>query len=104
MIGSLLRIRYEVLQELEDTAIFRAYRVKDRVGGREAKVRLFKPPFEKEEAFLTRVREVISEASAFPHPNLEKMQELDDHEGTPFLVSELAPGQQLSEVVRCCKA
>jgi len=100
VIGSLLRIRYEVLQELEESAIFKAYRVRDRVGGREVKVRLIQPPFGQEPAFLERIQEVISESHAAPHPNLEKLLELDEHEGTPFIVSELPMGAVLADRVR----
>ncbi|MBS1706684.1 MAG: PASTA domain-containing protein [Armatimonadetes bacterium] len=99
MIGSLLRIRYEVVQELEDSSIFKAFRVRDRVGGREVKVRMVKAPFGQEKEFTDRLAEVIGEGQRFQHPNLERLLELDDHEGTPFLVSELPPGTQLKEKV-----
>ncbi|MBL8086718.1 MAG: PASTA domain-containing protein [Chthonomonas sp.] len=100
MIGTLLRIRYEVIQELEEGPIFHAYRVRDRVAGREVKVRMIQPPFSEEPAFLDRVREVISISSALQHGSLERLMELDEHEGQPFIVSELPPGTQLQSKVR----
>ena len=99
LIGSLLRIRYEVVQELEEGPIFHAYRVKDRVGGREVKVRLIQPPFGQEAPFLERVQEVISESSAANHPGMERLLELDEHEGTPFVISELPSGASLKEKI-----
>lgn len=100
MIGTLLRIRYEVLQELEEGPIFKAYRVRDRVGGRELKCRIIQPPFSGEASFLDAMRNVISETRAYEHPGLEKLLEIDEHEGAPFLVSELSPGAQLQDKIR----
>lgn len=100
MIGTLLRIRYEILQELEEGPIFKALRVRDRVGGRELKCRMIQPPFSGEASFLEALRNVISDTRAYEHPGLEKLLELDEHEGTPFLVSELSTGAQLQDKIR----
>ncbi len=100
MIGSLLRIRYEVVQELDEGPIFVSYRVRDRVGGREVKARIINPPFSSEAGFLDRVRDVIAESNADADPNRERLLELDDHEGTPFLLSELPSGIVLQDKIK----
>lgn len=100
MIGSLLRIRYEVVQELDEGPIFVSYRVRDRVGGREVKARIINPPFSTESTFLDRIREVIAESNADSDPNRERLLELDEHEGTPFLLSELPSGIPLQDKIK----
>lgn len=100
MIGSLLRIRYEVLEELDDGPLFAAYRGRDRVAGREVTIRVLQEPFAHERAFLSRLAEVVAKVSSVQHPALERVLELDDHEGTAFLVCEGSPGQRLDERIK----
>jgi serine/threonine-protein kinase len=61
---------------------------------------MIQPPFSGEASFLEALRNVISDTRAYEHPGLEKLLELDEHEGTPFLVSELSTGAQLQDKIR----
>ena len=97
MIGTMLRIRYELLQQLDDSPIFQTYRAKDRVVGREVIVRILQQPFSSEQSFLAAVRKVVERSASIPHPNIERMLEMDEHEGLPFIVCENSIGQPLSE-------
>lgn len=97
MIGTLLRIRYEVEELLGDTSIFTAYKAKDRVQGREVTVRVLKSPYAQEPEFIEALKRVIQKyANAFGN-GIESLIDVDDHEGQPFLVSEYSGGQTLSD-------
>lgn len=100
MIGTIFRIRYELVEQIDDGPLFTAYKARDRVAGREVCVRVLKQPFADEPAFVDKLREVVKRSSLIQHPGLERMMDLDDHEGTPFLVSELPAGLPLEERIR----
>lgn len=100
MIGSILRIRYEITGLLFEGPIFAAYSARDRVQGREVCVRLLKPPFDKEKAFVGCLRTAVGRVATIQSPAVESLYELDDHEGTPFIVGDLTKGASLGERIR----
>lgn len=100
MIGTIFRIRYELIEQIDDGPLFVAYKARDRVAGREVCVRVLKQPFADEPAFVERLREVVKRSSVIQHPGLERLIDLDDHEGQPFVVSELPAGLPLEERIR----
>lgn len=99
-VGSLLRIRYEILGELEEHPLFLVFRARDRVAGREVTVRVLREPFASEAPFVARLKDVIASMPAAPSPHLERILELDEHEGTPFLLSEASPATSLPDRIR----
>ncbi|HRI44040.1 MAG TPA: PASTA domain-containing protein [Fimbriimonadaceae bacterium] len=100
MIGTIFRIRYELIEQIDDGPLFSGYKARDRVAGREVCVRVLKRPFADEPGFVERLRDVVKRSSVIQHPGLERLIDLDDHEGTPFLVSELPAGLPLEERIR----
>jgi len=99
-VGSLLRIRYEILGELDDHPLFHAYRARDRVAGREVTIRLLKEPFASEADFVARLRQVVGSMPSAPSPAIERIQEVDEHEGTAFLISESSPVTSMTDRIR----
>lgn len=97
MIGSVLRIRYEVLEEIGDNPIFSTVRTMDRLKGRDVTVRLFKPPFSTERDFLDSVKQVVSKYSRVSGSGIESLMEVDEDEGQAFLISEHTSTQSLQE-------
>jgi len=97
LIGSILRIRYEITEELADGPIFTTYVANDRVQGREVTIRVFKQPFSSEPEFIEAVRRVVAKYSGVYSNGIEAMIEVDDHEGQPFLISEYSKGTSLEE-------
>jgi eukaryotic-like serine/threonine-protein kinase len=97
LIGTILRIRYEITEHLADGPIFDVFRAKDRVSGRDLTVRVFKPPFGQEPEFVEAVRQTVSNHADLIGPGIEAMIEVDDHEGQPFLISEYSPGESLQD-------
>lgn len=97
MVGEILRIRYELLEEVGKTPIFTLFRARDRVSGRESTIRLFNQPFSGEGTFVAAVGEWVEMVRRISHPGIERMIELDEDEGRPFLVSEVVTGQSLAD-------
>lgn len=100
MIGSVLRIRYEVLEEIDETPLFASYKARDRVQARDVTVRMLQPPFSAESQFIEALGAVVSRVSAVSHPGVQRMIGLDDHDGQPFLVSDYSPGQGLGDRIK----
>ena len=59
MIGTVLRIRYELTQLLAEGVVFTTYAARDRVQGREICIRMFNKPFASEPAFVKKVSEAV---------------------------------------------
>lgn len=100
MIGSVLRIRYAVNQLLYENAVYTAYIAFDKVAGKDVCVKVFKSPFSQEKEFVDAAVYHAQKASAVHHQGIEKVLELDDHEGLPFLVCELPKGTVLRDRLR----
>jgi serine/threonine-protein kinase len=100
VIGSVLRVRYELTGALADGPIFTTYSARDRTLGREVCVRMLKPPFNHDDGFVEALRRSVRKASALQHPNVEGLQTLEDHEGAMFVVGELTRGPSLSDRIR----
>ncbi|MFY9235511.1 MAG: PASTA domain-containing protein [Fimbriimonadaceae bacterium] len=97
MIGTILRVRYELLELLRDGPLFALYSARDQVQVREVAVRVLKPPFSGEQPLVQKLREVVAKVASVQHSSIERLYEVDDHEGTPFIVGEFPKGAPLSE-------
>jgi eukaryotic-like serine/threonine-protein kinase len=97
LIGTVLGIRYEVLEEITDDPIFTTVRAKDRLKGRDVTVRLFKSPFSTERDFLDSIKDVTAKYSRVSGLGIESLFEVDEDEGQAFLVSEHTSNQSLQE-------
>lgn len=96
MIGKILRIRYEILSAMEEGPLFQSYHAKDRVLGREVVIRVINEPFASEPTFLIAVAKIVQKSASMPHPAIERMLEMDDHEGIKFIVCESSLGEPLN--------
>ncbi len=97
MIGSVLRIRYELVSPIADGAIFSAFLARDRVANREVTVRLLKPPFNTERSFIDALANSIRQTANVSHPGVERVDELDEDDARVFLVGPHSPGLSLTE-------
>lgn len=100
MIGSILRIRYELLEQIDDGPLFACYKARDRIAAREVCVRVLHDPFGNEFAFVDKLKDIVKRVGILQHPGLEKVLDFDDHEGTPFIVTELNAGHTLEERIK----
>ena len=100
MVGSVLRVRYELIQLLDEGPIFACYAARDRLQGSEICIRVIRPPFAGEAPFLQKLREIVQRYATVQHPGVESMLEVDEDEGNPFLISELTKGTSIAERIR----
>jgi serine/threonine-protein kinase len=100
MIGRVLSIRYEVTAALYDGPIFTAYSAKDRLQNREVCIKVFKQPYAAEKEFVEACAEYACRAGSVQHPGVERVYELDDDEGVPYLVTEPVKGTSLRQRIR----
>jgi eukaryotic-like serine/threonine-protein kinase len=85
------------MQALEETPLFEVFAAQDRVQGREVCVRILKEPFARETAFVEALKRVVLEHAHIQHSYLERVSEVDEDDGSVFLVSDLSKGASLDE-------
>jgi len=100
MIGKVLRIRYELVQELEDGVLFKLFKARDRVVARDVAIRVLNEPFASEPTFVAALSRVADRTAKVPHPSVERMLEVDEDEGLRFIVSEYSAGSPLAERIQ----
>jgi serine/threonine protein kinase len=100
LIGTILRVRYEITRELEETPLFRLFIAHDQVQPRDVTVRLLKAPFYQDPGFRDKLVEVVAKVSRVSHPNIERLIEVDDEEGQPFIVGDMVRGTPLRERIK----
>lgn len=100
MIGDLIRIRYQVLEELPSSPIFENFVARDRVRNMDVCVRLVRQPFASEPDFVQALGRVVQNTKKLDHPNIVRVLEIDEHDGQPFVVCELIRGATLAERIR----
>lgn len=100
LIGSLLKIRYELTELLDEGPIFSLYRATDRTQSREVLVRTLREPFNKETAFVEAIQSTVAQLCEINSPNVEHFLSVDEHEGEPFILSEARTGQPFDERLR----
>lgn len=96
----MIRIRYEIEQALYDGPIYTLYSARDRVQSKDVFLRVLKAPFQSETAFIEALKKTLEKTSSAQHPALERILELDEDEGTYFLVGEASSGGTLTERIR----
>ncbi len=100
MIGELIRVRYEILEEIARTPIFHTFGARDRLRNVEVCVRLVNEPFASEPGFVEALQRVVARCSSLEHPNVARVYEMDEHNGRPFVVTEWIKGTPLSVRIR----
>ncbi len=97
MIGDVLNVKYEIVDQIGQTPIFEVYRAKDRVRGREVIIRILKPPYSNEPEFIERIRQVANRHMGAIGPGMEAYIEVDDDEGRSYIVTEFTSAQSLQQ-------
>lgn len=100
MIGSVLSLKYEILQEITSTEVFSIYRAKDRSNNREVTVRVVNQEVAKDHEFISALQSVVRQDSASIVPGVERVYEMDDDNGEWYIVSEDCPGSTLDERIK----
>lgn len=97
MIGSLLRVRYELLQELGESPLFLTFVAHDRVSERNVVVRTLREKYCKEHEFVTKLRASVEKSKRVDHPSVSRLLDFDEEDGSWFIVYQYSPGQSLHD-------
>jgi eukaryotic-like serine/threonine-protein kinase len=86
---------YEILSPLGAGGMGEVYRAKDARLGRDVALKILPESFAREADRLRRFEQEARAVAALNHPNILAIHDIGQHEGSPFLVSELLEGESL---------
>ncbi len=90
---------YEILSPLGAGGMGEVYRAKDTRLGREVAIKVLPEALANDADRLRRFQQEAQAVAALNHPNILSIHDFGQHEGSPFLVSELLEGQSLREAL-----
>jgi eukaryotic-like serine/threonine-protein kinase len=92
--------RYEVQERVGESTLFVVYRVRDKQSGSVHALKALKGAFNRHPGFASTLKDAALRVQTLSHSNLARMDEVDEEEGTLFLVTEWLPGQTLESRLR----
>lgn len=92
---------YEILAPLGAGGMGEVYRARDTRLGREIALKILPESFARESDRLHRFEQEARAVAALSHPNILAVFDIGQHNGSPFLVSELLEGESLRAVLDC---
>src|SRR5664279_1274133 len=90
---------YEILSSLGAGGMGEVYRARDTRLGREVALKILPESFARDQDRLHRFEQEARAVAALNHPNILAIHDVGQHNGTPFLVSELLEGESLRDVL-----
>src|SRR5215469_1044573 len=90
---------YEIQSPLGTGGMGEVYRARDTRLGREVALKILPESFARDEERLRRFEQEAHSVAALNHPNILAVFDIGQHNGSPFLVSELLEGETLSTVL-----
>jgi len=90
---------YEIHSPLGSGGMGEVYRVRDTRLGRDVALKILPDSFARESDRLQRFETEARAVAALNHPNILAIFDIGQHNGSPFLVSELLEGETLREVL-----
>jgi len=99
LVGTTLSGSYKVLRVIGEGGMGRVYEAQHtRIAGKRFAIKLLHPEFARQPGVLARFQREAEASAAISHPNVMGVYDVDrTPEGTPFMVSELLEGQDLSK-------
>src|SRR5712671_8094916 len=86
---------YEIQSPLGAGGMGEVYRARDTRLGRDVALKILPESFSREADRLHRFEQEARAVAALNHPNILALFDIGQHNGTPFLVSELLTGESL---------
>jgi eukaryotic-like serine/threonine-protein kinase len=86
---------YEIIAPLGAGGMGEVYRVRDTRLGRDVALKILPDSFAREADRLRRFEQEARAVAALNHPNILAIHDIGQHDGSPFLVSELLEGESL---------
>lgn len=91
---------YEILAPLGAGGMGEVYRARDASLRRDVAIKLIPASFSQDSDRLRRFTQEAQSTAALNHPNILSIYQIGEHEGGPYIVSELLEGQSLRQVLR----
>jgi Tol biopolymer transport system component len=91
--------RYEIRSLLGVGGMGEVYRAHDPKIGREVAIKVLPAALSTDDERLRRFEQEASAAGALNHPNILSIYDVETHDGSPYVVSELLEGQTLRELL-----
>jgi serine/threonine protein kinase/Tol biopolymer transport system component len=88
---------YTIISKIGAGGMGEVYRAHDSRLNREVAIKLLPPDFARDADRLRRFEQEARATSTLNHPNILTVYEIDEHQGVPFIVSELLEGQELRD-------
>jgi len=92
--------RYEIRSLLGEGGMGEVYLARDPKLGRDVAIKVLPAQFSADAERLARFEQEASAAGALNHPNVLAVHDVGQHDGAPFVVSELLEGETLREKLR----
>jgi beta-lactam-binding protein with PASTA domain len=98
-IGRVLGGRYRLLAVLGEGGMATIYRAHDEQLGRDVAVKILRPEYGRDGAFVARFRQEAQSAASLAHPNVVNVFDYGTDEAGPFIVMELVEGGDLATLL-----
>jgi serine/threonine protein kinase len=89
--------QYEIIAPLGAGGMGEVYRARDTQPGREVAIKVLPASFSRDPDRMRRFEQEARAAAALNHPNVLAVYQFGNHDGSPYLVSELLEGSSLRE-------
>ncbi|MGI8704132.1 MAG: Stk1 family PASTA domain-containing Ser/Thr kinase [Candidatus Limnocylindrales bacterium] len=99
-IGRVLGGRYRLLELLGEGGMATIYRANDAQLGRDVAVKVLRPEYGRDSAFVARFRQEAQSAASLSHPNIINVFDYGTDEAGPFIVMEVVEGGDLQALIR----
>ena len=99
-IGQMLGDRYRLTELLGEGGMATIYLGHDLKLERDVAIKILRPEYGRDGAFVARFRQEANSAASLSHPNVVQVYDYGTDEAGPFIVMEYVDGQDLGEILR----
>ena len=99
MSNRLLAGRYELIEKIGEGGMAVVYKGKDRLLNRYVAIKILRPEFTKDEAFIENFKKESQAAAGLTHPNIVSVFDVGKEGNIHFIVMELVEGEPLSQLI-----
>jgi serine/threonine protein kinase len=100
MIGTLLLIRYELLEKIGEGGMGNVYKAKCHVLNRFVAIKILKTELNNDEDFVARFKREATSIAKLLHPNIVNVHDVGTEENINFIVMEYIEGKTLKQVIK----